>query len=120
MTTENVEVGQVNTPEQNEQEQIRLAQIQQVRNALVQNIFQQYYQFINALKILPVQQQLPGMLRAYGHIDDGMLWVKEIINTAPLVFAPPSAPTEEKKEEPAKAPEDKTQEQIVESPEQSS
>ncbi len=109
MTTENAEVEQVNVVEQNQQEQMRLAQIQQLRNGLIQNIFQQYYQFINALRILPVQQQLPGMLRAYGHIDDGMLWVKEIINTAPLIFAPPSAAAEEK-----------TQEQSVESTEQSS
>lgn len=105
MTTENTEASQVNTPEQNQQEQIRLAQIQHVRNALVQNIFGQYYQFINALKLLPVQQQLPGMLRAYGHIDDGMLWIKEIVNTAPLVFAPPtSVPVEEKPETKAEEP----------------
>lgn len=89
------------------QNQISEQQIQLLRSSLISTAFGKYTELVNILKSLPVNQNIPGVVQAYLFIDSGMLWFKEILNSAPLIFstAPaPSAPeqapnVDEKKEE---------------------
>jgi hypothetical protein len=65
-----------------------------IRNTLLTSVFQHYHAFVNCLKQLPILQQLPLLQKAYMDIDTGIILVKEILMTSPLLFPP----KEEKKE----------------------
>jgi len=114
--------AEMKSPQEIENEQMQQIQINAVKKSLIQSVFKLYYELINFLKSLPIHQNFPGILRAYGYIDDGMLWVKESIENSPIIFNQPTAPvpTEKNKEEQIDVPEEKPLEQVVESPEQSS
>lgn len=63
-------------------------QVNMIRASLLQHVFEKYHILIKELKKLPIPQQIPGFHHAYLQIDGAMLWIKEIINTAPLMLAP--------------------------------
>lgn len=61
-------------------------QVALIRNSLINSAFAKYHELIALLKSLPIHQQVPGMQRAYMDIDSGMLWIKEILSTAPIIL----------------------------------
>lgn len=105
------------TPEQGQPSSLQQEQVNMIRSSLLQHVFEKYHVLIGALQKLPIPQQIPGMQHAYLQIDGAMLWVKEVINTAPLMLAPATekkevCATNEKiqTEESEKQPEDSNQE----------
>lgn len=66
-----------------------------LRDSLVNHIFTKYHDLVKALKILPINQEVPGVTFSYLMIDSAMLWFKEILKTSPLTLA---APVESKEE----------------------
>jgi hypothetical protein len=65
-------------------------QLTAIRQSLINTSFQHYNVLIQFLKLLPVNQQVPGMTQAYLQIDGAMLWIKEIIMTNPIILSPPA------------------------------
>lgn len=94
---------QKNTDAAPQQAQISDEQVQLLRSSLIQMAFAKYQELIGILKKLPIHQQIPGMIQAYLFIDSGMLWVKEILNTSPLMFTTAQPPLNEDKKEEEKA-----------------
>lgn len=70
--------------QQQSQEQLAL-----VKQALLEHVFKLYHELVGNLRKLPIQQALPLLQKAYMDIDTGMVLVKEIVNSAPLVFPRP-------------------------------
>lgn len=58
-----------------------------IREALVKSIFEPYQKLVEIFRKLPVPSYLPGMQKAALDLDTAMLWIKELLLTAPLNFA---------------------------------
>lgn len=69
---------------------------QLVRQALAEKVFAVYHELIHQLRILPIQQGLPFVQKAYLDIDTGMVIVKEMIMTGQLIFPQPKTTPESK------------------------
>jgi hypothetical protein len=64
-----------------------------VKQSLLNNAFAQYHELIKILKALPITQETNTMQHAYLSIDTGMLWIKELIMTSPIIMTEqPPAP----------------------------
>jgi hypothetical protein len=74
-------------PVPNEQDQLNA-----IRQSLINTLMGHYTNLTSFIKNLPIHQQLPGLLKGLSYIDDGLLWAKEVLLAAPLIFP-------EKKEE---------------------
>lgn len=83
------------TENSQQQPELQDEQLKFLRNSLIKSTFESYHNLINVIKKLPIPQMLPGLQKALLDIDTGMLWIKEILNTAPLMFAPPTQKKEE-------------------------
>jgi len=57
-----------------------------IRQSLLNTIFTKYNDLVKALKDMPFDPTTNGLLKSISFIDDGIVWAKEIIMTAPLVL----------------------------------
>lgn len=74
----------------NDQENnLQQEQIQMTRNGLLLNACNKYHELIALLKRLPIPQSSPEINHAYLEMAGAMLWIKEIIMSAPLTYAAP-------------------------------
>ncbi len=78
------------TPEVSKEEHLQV--VQALRQTLTNTAFQHYHALIQYLKSLPIPQAIPGMQHAYLSIDTGMLWIKDLLLTCPIIL-PPKEPT---------------------------
>ena len=62
-----------------------------IRQTFINEAFQHYMTLVTYLKSLPIPQQIFGFQKSLSYIDDGMLWVKEVLNACPIIL-PSSAP----------------------------
>lgn len=62
---------------------------QEIRAKLIKNIFEAYQHFMVLIHHLPIPKQITGMQKAIIDIDTGMVWIKELLMTAPLSFPKP-------------------------------
>jgi len=60
--------------------------LQVIRQSLINNIFQQYHEFLKFLKALPIHHQLPAVQHAFIELDTGMLWLKEVLSVSPIIL----------------------------------
>lgn len=64
-------------------------QLKAVRNALISSVFEKYHQLMDIIKMLPLSPELPALHKAYLDIDTGLVWIKEMLSSSPLVFPQP-------------------------------
>lgn len=70
-------------------EEDQQAQLNVIRQSLLNSAFQHFNQLIGFLKSLPIPQQIIGIQKGYSYFDDGMVWIKEVLNNCPIVLPQP-------------------------------
>jgi len=72
-------------------------QVTMMRQSLLTSVFQQYNQLTKMIRSLPIPAEIPGIFKGLSYLEDGMLWIKEVLIACPIQI--PAAP--EKKDEAA-------------------
>lgn len=65
-------------------------QVLMIRNALLEKAFKYYHQLIEFLKNLPLDQK--NLQHGFFHLDDGMLWMKQMMESMPINLGSDVAP----------------------------
>ncbi len=55
-----------------------------IRQSLINSVFQKYNEIRQLASNLPFDPQIVGLGKGLSYIDDGVLWIKEVIMSAPL------------------------------------
>src|SRR6476661_2348802 len=99
-------------PEKTPEETQHATQLIMVRQSLLASLFQQYNTLTQMIRTLPIPAEIPGIFKGLSYLEDGMLWIKEVLIACPIEFA-----ASEKKdvETPVVESEEKPQESHAES-----
>lgn len=65
----------------NEQE---AQQVAMIRQSLLNSLFQQYDTLTKMIRSLPIPTEMPGIFKGLSYLEDGMLWIKEVLIACPL------------------------------------
>lgn len=66
-----------------------------IKGSLLNDAFKKYNDLVGFLKSLPIDQNIEGLKFSHLHIDTAMLWIKEILMTAPLILQQQPAPAQD-------------------------
>lgn len=54
-------------------------QMQMIRTSLLNSVFAKYNELRTTISALPIDQQTIGILKGLSYLDDGIVWLKEVI-----------------------------------------
>lgn len=63
--------------------------MQLVRNSLLNTVFEPFLLLRNTIAKLPVDQNTMGVQKSLSYLDDGIIWIKEVILNSPLIITEP-------------------------------
>ena|SRR6476646_8852085 len=85
-------------PEKTPEETQHATQLIMVRQSLLASLFQQYNTLTQMIRTLPIPAEIPGIFKGLSYLEDGMLWIKEVLLVCPIEI-----PVSDKKDD-AEAP----------------
>jgi len=65
-----------------------------IRQSLINSVFAKYLELRDVITKLPYDPQNIGLGKGLSYLDDGLLWIKEVVMSAPLILGT-QAPKEE-------------------------